>query len=145
MSMVLLNCLIAIMADACTRVRQALNWSRHISCTAVPSSLRWLAVRKPLQRVCQKYACKDCTALCSVQSHTGSSLHESSHPIFHAMPDQVSENQAARFIAGRAEIIDELEGSLPGWFRRRTMGGCYPRYIHFLKVGRCDIHLSCAS
>jgi len=47
---------------------------------------------------------------------------------------QVSENQAARFMAGRAEIIDELEGSLPGWLRKRTMGACYPKYIHFLKV-----------
>ena len=37
-------------------------------------------------------------------------------------------------MAGRAEIIDELEGSLPGWLRRHRMQGCYPRYIHFLKV-----------
>ena len=37
-------------------------------------------------------------------------------------------------MAGRAEIIDELEGSLPGWLRKHRMHGCYPRYIHFLKV-----------
>ena len=47
---------------------------------------------------------------------------------------QVSENQAARFMAGRAEIIDELESSLPAWLRRRTMSSCYPTYIHFIKV-----------
>lgn len=47
---------------------------------------------------------------------------------------QVSENQAARFMAGRAEIIDELESSLPAWLRRRTMSRCYPTYIHFIKV-----------
>lgn len=47
---------------------------------------------------------------------------------------QVSENQAARFLAGRAEIIDELEGSLPAWFRRRALCKSYPKYIHFMKV-----------
>ena len=61
------------------------------------------------------------------------------------MCPQVSENQAARFMAGRAEIIDELEGSLPAWLRRRTMSSCYPTYIHFLKVNTALTTIVCMS
>lgn len=59
------------------------------------------------------------------------------------MCPQVSENQAARFMAGRAEIIDELEGSMPAWLRRRTMSSCYPTYIHFLKVNTAFTTIVC--
>lgn len=63
----------------------------------------------------------------------------------HWMCPQVSENQAARFMAGRAELIDELEGSLPAWLRRRTMSSCYPTYIHFLKVNTALTTIVCIS
>lgn len=47
---------------------------------------------------------------------------------------QVNENQEARFLSGRAEIIDELETSIPAWVRARNAQSWCPRYIHFLRV-----------
>ncbi|CAL8463844.1 g3378 [Coccomyxa elongata] len=49
---------------------------------------------------------------------------------------RVNENQDARFLSGRAEIIDELESSIPGWLRERNAAMWYPRYVHFLRVNR---------
>ena len=34
--------------------------------------------------------------------------------------DQVNENQDARFLCSRAEIIDELEESVPSWLQRKN-------------------------
>lgn len=46
----------------------------------------------------------------------------------------MNENQDARFLSGRAEIIDELESSIPRWLCDRTAAMWYPRYVHFLRV-----------
>lgn len=52
---------------------------------------------------------------------------------FPALEWQVNENQDARFLSGCAEIIDELESSIPSWLRARNAQSWYPRYVHFLR------------
>ena len=46
----------------------------------------------------------------------------------------MNQNQDARFLAGRAAIIDELEESIPGWVAARYQEQWHPRYVHFLTV-----------
>ena len=55
---------------------------------------------------------------------------------FPALEWQVNENQDARFLSGRAEIIDELESSIPSCLRARNAQSWYPRYVHFLRVSQ---------
>jgi hypothetical protein len=44
---------------------------------------------------------------------------------------KVTADEGLRFLASKAEIIDELEATLPAWLRPRSW---YPRFIHVLKV-----------
>ncbi len=46
---------------------------------------------------------------------------------------QVAENGDLRFTAGRAQIIDELECTIPAWLRRRNPQW-YPKFVHILTV-----------
>ena len=47
---------------------------------------------------------------------------------------QVSENNESVFYFSRACIIDELEASLPSWFRGIWADSWYPAYVHYLQV-----------
>ena len=46
---------------------------------------------------------------------------------------QVAENGDLRFTASRAQIIDELETTIPAWLRRRNPHW-YPKFVHILTV-----------
>jgi len=47
---------------------------------------------------------------------------------------KVNEHEKSQFQLSRACIIDELETTLPEFFRMRNAKLWYPRYIHFIKV-----------
>ena len=51
-----------------------------------------------------------------------------------ACVNQVAENGDLRFMSSRAQIIDELETTIPNWFRRRNPQW-YPKFVHILTVG----------
>lgn len=64
-----------------------------------------------------------------------------------ACVDQVAENGDLRFMSSRAQIIDELETTIPNWLRRRNPQW-YPKFVHILTVGlvsylvyQCRLHL----
>lgn len=46
---------------------------------------------------------------------------------------QVAENGDLRFTSSRAQIIDELETSMPNWLRQRNPQW-YPKFVHILTV-----------
>ena len=46
---------------------------------------------------------------------------------------QVAENGDLRFMSGRAQVIDELETTIPVWLRRRNPQW-YPKFVHILTV-----------
>ena len=46
---------------------------------------------------------------------------------------QVSENADLTFTCSRAQIIDELETTLPHWLRKRNPQW-YPKFVHILTV-----------
>lgn len=46
----------------------------------------------------------------------------------------MTENAGLRAVVSKAEIIDELENTLPGWLKRQGGNRWYPYYIHMLKV-----------
>ncbi len=48
----------------------------------------------------------------------------------------MTENAGLRAILSKAQIIDELENTLPSWLKRQGGNRWYPNYIHILKV-RC--------
>ena len=52
---------------------------------------------------------------------------------------QVAENGDLRFTASRAQIIDELETTIPAWLRRRNPHW-YPKFVHILTVGVPPLH-----
>ncbi|KAL4438682.1 hypothetical protein ABPG77_006286 [Micractinium sp. CCAP 211/92] len=47
--------------------------------------------------------------------------------------DKVTENEGLRMLLSKAQAIDELESSIPGWIER-LFPGLYPRYLHVLRV-----------
>ena len=57
-----------------------------------------------------------------------------SHAALTSSAAQVSENNESVFNFSRAAIIDELEASLPAWFRNIWAGTWYPAYVHYLQV-----------
>lgn len=67
------------------------------------------------------------------------------HPLFPGCPrlppctqdafSRVTQDEGLRFIISKAEIIDELESTLPHWLLRRYPGWA-PRFVHVLKVSR---------
>lgn len=61
--------------------------------------------------------------------------HQSLRPILIGV--QVTENAGLRTVVSKAQIIDELENTLPGWLKSRGGNRWYPPYIHILKVGFC--------
>lgn len=58
-----------------------------------------------------------------------------------ALAVQVAEKGDLRFMASRAQIIDELETLLPAWLRNRHPEW-YPAYVHVLKVGSALLYLA---
>ena len=46
---------------------------------------------------------------------------------------QVKENEGLRFLCSKAEVIDEIETTVPQWVKDRNPGW-YPAYVHVLKV-----------
>lgn len=46
---------------------------------------------------------------------------------------QVAENGDLRFMSGRAQVIDELETTIPVWLRQRNPQW-YPKFVHILRV-----------
>ena len=46
---------------------------------------------------------------------------------------QVAENGDLRFMSGRAQVIDELETTIPVWLRHRNPQW-YPKFVHILTV-----------
>ena len=58
----------------------------------------------------------------------------SSHTASITSAVQVSENNESVFNFSRAAIIDELEASLPAWFRNIWAATWYPAYVHYLQV-----------
>lgn len=46
---------------------------------------------------------------------------------------QVAENGDLRFMSGRAQVIDELETTIPVWLRQRNPQW-YPKFVHILTV-----------
>lgn len=66
------------------------------------------------------------TAIC------GSHLSASVHAICFLWRSQMTDNAGLRAVISKAQVIDELENTLPGWVKRQpTM---FPAYIHVLKV-----------
>ena len=47
---------------------------------------------------------------------------------------QVKENEGLRFLCSKAEVIDEIETTVPQWVKDRNPGW-YPAFVHVLKVG----------
>lgn len=45
--------------------------------------------------------------------------------------EKVNNDQGLRFLSSRAQIIDELESTLPRWLIPK---GAYPPFVHILKV-----------
>lgn len=41
------------------------------------------------------------------------------------------QDEGLRYLFSKAQIIDELEASLPNWIKRKQW---YPTFVHFLKV-----------
>ncbi len=50
------------------------------------------------------------------------------------MAGQMTENAGLRAVVSKAQIIDELENTLPGWLKRQGGNRWYPYYVHILKV-----------
>lgn len=50
----------------------------------------------------------------------------------------MTENAGLRAIVSKAQIIDELENTIPGWLKRQGGNRWYPLYIHVLKVSSCS-------
>ena len=58
----------------------------------------------------------------------------------HLIPFQANDDDGTKYLCSKAQLIDELEASLPGWVRRPAW---YPQFVHLLKVrpgGRAMIH-----
>ncbi|KAL4440082.1 hypothetical protein ABPG75_003083 [Micractinium tetrahymenae] len=47
--------------------------------------------------------------------------------------DKVTENEGLRMLLSKAQAIDELESTIPGWIER-LFPGLYPHYLHVLRV-----------
>lgn len=50
---------------------------------------------------------------------------------------QMTDNSGLRAMISKAQVIDELENTLPSWVKRQK--SLYPNYIHVLKVGYHNI------
>ncbi|CAL8463282.1 g2816 [Coccomyxa elongata] len=48
--------------------------------------------------------------------------------------EKMTENAGLRAVVSKAQIIDELENTLPGWLKRQGGNRWYPYYIHMLKL-----------
>jgi hypothetical protein len=46
----------------------------------------------------------------------------------------MTENAGLRAVVSKAQIIDELEDSLPGWVKRSGAPKWYPPFVHVLKA-----------
>ena len=44
---------------------------------------------------------------------------------------QANDDDGTKYLCSKAQLIDELEASLPGWVRRPSW---YPQFVHLLKV-----------
>ena len=44
---------------------------------------------------------------------------------------QANDDDGTKYLCSKAQLIDELEASLPGWVRRPAW---YPQFVHLLKV-----------
>lgn len=61
---------------------------------------------------------------------------------------QVKENEGLNFLCSKAEVIDELETTVPDWVKAKNPGW-YPAYVHILKVTKfwqlpaLDVATSC--
>ena len=59
----------------------------------------------------------------------------------------MKENEGLRFLCSKAEVIDEIESTVPEWVKKRNPGW-YPAFVHVLKVvpswypslGICAMH-----
>ena len=45
----------------------------------------------------------------------------------------MKENEGLRFLCSKAEVIDEIESTVPEWVKKRNPGW-YPAFVHVLKV-----------
>jgi hypothetical protein len=52
----------------------------------------------------------------------------------------MTENAGLRAVVSKAQIIDELENTLPTWLMRKGGNRWFPAYIHVLKVRTPDTH-----
>ena len=50
---------------------------------------------------------------------------------FPFIPCQANDDDGTKYLCSKAQLIDELEASLPGWVRRPAW---YPQFVHLLKV-----------
>lgn len=53
---------------------------------------------------------------------------------------QMTENAGLRAVVSKAQIIDELEDSLPSWVKRSAAARWYPPFVHVLKASGCVKH-----
>lgn len=70
------------------------------------------------------YPAPPCPALC---------CPDLPYPLTQVCAPQVKENEGLNFLCSKAEVIDELETTVPDWVKKRNPGW-YPAYVHVLKV-----------
>ena len=141
--------LIAIMADACMKVNQVC--ALHMATVTLPlpyplyivrrraARTCCLRIRYPLglgNRECDRVPYRNQASIFCVAEPTEQMIVDATISAQSERPrcGCAAQKQGERFLAGRAELVDELETAAPAWLRRRHAAAWNPAWVHFLKV-----------
>lgn len=119
MSMVLLNALIAVMSEAATEVGfPSDSWKYMI--VMIFAMLWRLSSKICMQWLLHCYWYKSTMFVGRVKIEDFEVL----------WPVQAADKDGTKFLASKAEIIDELEEAMPSWLRKPNWSALIPQFCH---------------